>query len=168
MNTESILKKVGGESLRKKYRRMVRKNSEENGKIWEDVKYGLIYGSEDFTKKIKARFLLDEKNDELPQHNSMFVSVGSDELLRLGSDILDYDHENARKSKRISASEIEKRDFLIHYLRSTGRFTNRQVGQFFGLTYSSVSHRVRNLNSRSVSDKSLKRKYENFKSKMQA
>ncbi len=168
LNTESILKKVGSESPRRKYRRMVQRYSEETAKIWEDVKHGLIYGSEDFANKIKARFLMDGKNDELPQHNSMFVSVGSDELLKRGSDILDYDLENAKKSKRISASEIEKRDILIHYLRSTGLFTNRQVGRFFGLTYSSVSHRVRNLNYRLVSDKNLRRKYEKFKSQIQA
>ena len=130
--------------------------------------HGLIYGSQDFAEKIKERFLLKSKDDELPQHNSMFASVGSVELLRRASDILDCDSEVFKRSKKMSASEMEKRDFLIHFLRDTGRFTNRQVGAFFGLTYSSVSHRVRNLNSRMVSDKSLKMKYEKFKSRMQA
>ena len=111
---------------------------------------------------------MKSKDDELPQHNSMFASVGSVELLRRASDILDCDSEVFKRSKKMSAFEMEKRNFLIHFLRDTGRFTNRQVAAFFGLTYSFVSHRVRNLDSRMVSDKSLKRKYQKFKSRMQA
>jgi hypothetical protein len=167
LRLESILNAVGCDRPRERYRRMVQRYSEEKGKIWEDVVHGLIYGSQDSAEKIKERFLLKGKDDELPQHNSMFSAVGSDELLRRASEILDYDPDISRKSKKTSMFEIEKRDFLIHFLRNTGYFTNRQVGAFFGLMYSSVSHRVRNLNSRMASDKSLKKKYENFKSKMQ-
>jgi hypothetical protein len=59
---------------------------------------------------------LKSKDDELPQHNSMFSAVGSDELLRRASEILDYDPDISRKSKKMSMFEIEKRDFLFEAL----------------------------------------------------
>jgi len=39
--------------------------SEEQSSVWEDVKHGLIYGSQEFVADLKSRFLSDQKDKEL-------------------------------------------------------------------------------------------------------
>ena len=55
--------------------------SDEENSIWEDVKHGFIYGSQDFVSGLKARFMENKKDLELPQLNSMFNEFESALLL---------------------------------------------------------------------------------------
>ena len=43
--------------------------------MWEDVKHGLIYGSQNFVADLKARFLDGKKDEELPQRNLLLRPV---------------------------------------------------------------------------------------------
>jgi len=72
LNTSAILNQLSGTDPHRAYRNKVQRYSEEENRFWEDVKHGLIYGSQDFVNDLKDKFLRDEKNVELPQHNSLF------------------------------------------------------------------------------------------------
>jgi hypothetical protein len=50
--------------------------------------------------------------------------------------------ENFRNSARISARDVDNRDLLIYLICQSGAWTNQEIGDRFGLTYSAVSRRV--------------------------
>ncbi len=58
------------------------------------------------------------------------------------------------------------KDMLIYLLWQTGKFINSEIGEQFGLTYSSVTRRVDAFKNRWEKEEGLKRKYEKFKSQI--
>jgi len=108
------LNQLSATDRHKAYRTKLQHYSDEDGSFWEDVKHGLIYGSQDFVKDLKSRFLGDKKDVELPQHNGLFEDFNPDLLLKKGSKILGFNLEVARNSKKIDPAEKDKRDFLIY------------------------------------------------------
>jgi putative transposase len=65
LTTKAILGQVSGEDVHKAYRMKTQHYSEEQSSVWEDVKHGLIYGSQEFVADLKSRFLSDQKDKEL-------------------------------------------------------------------------------------------------------
>ncbi|GAB6095585.1 hypothetical protein JCM14469_18370 [Desulfatiferula olefinivorans] len=155
-----------GEDKRKAYRAKVQKYSDEGNRVWEKIKHGLVYGSHGFVLEIKDRFLAGEIHDELPQHNSLFRQCNPSDLLTNASAILGFDLDAARKAKKISRIGKDHRDLLIYLLRDAGHMSNREIGAFFGLTYSAVSQRAKIVAGRMKDDGELKKKYRSLKSKI--
>jgi len=56
------------------------------------------------------------------------------------------------------------RDLLIYIAWQLGVATNQQIGERFGLTYSSVSQRARVIREKLCDDKALAKKYQLVKS----
>ena len=52
---------------------------------------------------------------------------------------LDYCYKKAR---RLGGDERDKRDIIVWFLWRSGSYTNRQIGEYIGLTESSVSRRL--------------------------
>jgi len=166
LKTKTILSQVSGADCHKAYRSKVQHYSDEEGSFWEDVKHGLIYGSQDFVADLKARFLEDKKDVELPQRNSLFREFDPDLLLNIASKILGFNLVAARNARKIGTGEKDKRDLLIYLLWKTGRFSNREIGASFGLTYSAISQRVKVIHDRVSVDKKLRDKYQILKSQI--
>ncbi len=164
--TRTILDQLSGDDRHRVYRVKVQQYSDEEGSIWEDVKHGLIYGGQDFVIDLKARFLEEKKNAELPQRNSMFREFDSEWLLKKASEIMGFNLEAARNSKKIGAKEKDKRDLLIFLLWETGRLSNKEMGAHFGLTYSAISHRVKLMNDRISAEPKLRDTYQIVKSQI--
>ena len=74
--------------------------------------------------------------------------------------------ELCRKSARISKSINLERDLLIYIAWQLGVASNQQIGEKFGLTYSSVSQRASVIKEKLNKDKALARKYQHIKSLM--
>jgi predicted transcriptional regulator len=74
------------------------------------------------------------------------------------------DMETICAGKRIGTGDKDKRDLLIYMLWKTGRFSNKEIGANFGLTYSAVSQRVKVMNQRLSVEKGLQTQYEALKS----
>ncbi len=166
LKTKTLLDQVSGDDHHKAYRIKVQHYSDEKGRIGEDVKHGLIYGGQDFISELKTRFLCDKKDVELPQHNSLLREFDSDLLLKKASEILDFNIEAARNAKRVGPAEKDKRDLLIYLLWKTARLSNREIGAYFGLTYSAISRRVKIVNDRISADQQLKANYQRLKSQI--
>jgi putative transposase len=166
LKTKTLLDQLSGDDRYKAYRIKVQHYSDEKGSVWEDVKHGLIYGSQDFVSDLKARFLTDKKDVELPQHNSMFREFDSDLLIEKAIKILKFNLEAARNGKKIGAGEKDKRDMLIYLLWKSGRLSNREIGSYVGLTYSAISRRVKVINDRILAEQSLQNEYQMLKSQI--
>ncbi len=109
LKTNVILKQYDAKDKRRAYRQKVQKYSDEKNRIWEDVRHGLIYGSQNFIDK-------------------------------------------------------DNRDLLIYLLWETGMHTNREIGELFGLTYSSISRRGNIAKERLKKKGNLDKKYKQLKS----
>ena len=166
IKTDSILDSFSGTDCHKAYREEIQNYSDEKASILEDVKHGLIIGSQKFVADIKARFLGDSKDAELPQRNSLFREVDPELILGKASKALDFDLKAARNKSKISPNEKDRRDLLIYLLWQIGRLSNSAIGEYFGLTYSAVSRRVKIINERISSDRSLRVDYEKLKSQI--
>jgi len=164
LTTKAILSQLSGSEPHKAYRAKVQQYAAEQNRVWEDVKHGLIYGSQNFAENIKARFLGDQENEELPQHNRLFRAIDPQLMLKNASKILGLDLESVRSTRRIRLDEKEKRDLLIYMLWKTGRMSNQNIGRLFGLTYSTVSKIVSAFNERMQTDKVLKAQYSSLNS----
>ena len=159
MTVITILDEVSGDDRHKAYRIKVQKYADEENSFWEDVRHGLIYGSREYVSGLKSRFLANKKDAELSQHNSLFRAIDVDVLLDKASKKLGFDMDAARSAKRIGAEEKDARDVLIYILWNTGRLSNREIGTFFGLTYSAVSWCIKSVTDRIKNDQQLKEKY---------
>jgi len=166
LKTKTILDQVTGAERDKAYRRVVGYYSNEEESFWEDLKHGFIYGSQDFVTDLKARFLEGKRELELPQYNSLFREFDSESLLEEASKILGLDLKSARNTKKIGSGEKDKRDLIIYLLWKTGRLSNREIGAYFGLTYSAVSQRVKIINDRVSIEPRLRGQYHMLKSQI--
>ena len=166
LKTNLILDQVSGKDKSQAYRKKVQHYAKESASLWEDVKHGLVYGSESYLNDLKERFLLREKNDELPQHNRLFKDLDPQKVLQNASEILQIDLDSACQSRRIPQDERDQRDLLIYLLWESGRFTNRQIGSHLGISYSNVSRRISQTKRRFDTDKRLKRKYQALKAQI--
>jgi len=137
----------------------VRQYSDEKARIWEDVKHGLIYGSQDFMEELKTRFLKNRPEAELPQHNRLLRDIDPDNILKSASSLMNCDPSIFFKPGRLPADIRKKRDMLIFYLWKNSGMGNRQIGEVFALTYSSVSKIVVNFREQYKSNCELEKKY---------
>jgi len=160
LKPDLILNQVGGKVKTKSYREKVQQYSDENESIWENIKHGLVYGSEDFLEDLKERFLSKEKDVELPQYNSMFRDIDPHIIIKKASKALHIDLETVCRSRRVTKKDKDHRDFLIYLLWESGRFNNRQIASFLGTSYSNVSKRISQIRGRLDKDKKLREKYQ--------
>lgn len=142
LKTDPILSQSAAKDKRRAYREKVQRYSDEKNRIWEDVKHEIIYGTQNFVDQIKSRYISTQPDPELPQINKMLKDEDPVRVVQKAAKIIGCDLSKYKQSSRISESEKEKRDMLIFLLRETGRYTNSEIGSFFGLSYSSVSRRV--------------------------
>ena len=68
------------------------------------------------------------------------------------------------QSARISDSNKLNRDLLIYLLWSTGWYNNHEIGNLFGIGYSSISRRVTIMKSKISEEDETNKRLENIKS----
>jgi REP element-mobilizing transposase RayT len=164
LNTQFLLSQFNVQDKHKAYREKVQEYAREEKRIWEDVRHGLIFGTGDFIDRIKSTYLTGEPHKEIPQQRMILKNRNLATLLSKGAEILKCDIEAFRQASRIKDSGKEERDLLIYLLWELGKYKNSEIGNPFGLGYSSVSRRVSIVKSKLEKDQELRRKYEKIKS----
>ena len=165
LNTDVILSQFTNvKDPHQAYRENMQKYSKEEERAWEDLRHGVFVGSEKFVKKIKKRYLSDKPHAELPHQKSLIRDANIEVVLSKAAGIIKCDLDLFRESSRISKSNVTDRDLLIYIAWQLGVATNQEIGQIFGLTYSSVSRRVSVIKAKLNKDRDLKRKYRHIKS----
>jgi len=61
---------------------------------------------------------------------------------------------------RLYGEDKENRDLLVYLLWQRGAFTNAEIGDIFGVTYTAVSHIVKKVKGQLKTDRNYGRKYE--------
>jgi len=165
LNTNVVLSQfINVKDQYQAYRENMQKYSNEEQRVWEDLRHGIFVGSEKFVEKIKKRYLPDIPHAELPHQKQVIKDVNIETVLSKAAGILKCDMDLFRNLSRISKSNKPDRDLLIYIAWQLGVATNQQIGEKFGLTYSAVSQRVSVIKEMLNKDKELKRKYTHIKS----
>ena len=163
LKTDTVLSQLGTDNPQLAYRKKVQRYSKEEASLFEELRYGLFFGTAGFADRLKSRFLPDSNkkaHPELPQQIMLFKKDGPEKLLRSLSCVLGCDLELFRESLRIPEKDKVARDLMIYFLWQTGRFTNQKISELFGLSYTSVSRRVAIFREKLRVDKTFKKEYD--------
>ena len=142
LDKDLILSQIHGENKNQHYREKSQKYSDENRRLWEDIRHGFIYGSQKFVKKIKDCYMVSEPDPAIPQQKSIIKDSDPVTFSIKASKLLQFDLESIKNSPRVSQSDKTKRDILLYLLWQEGKYTNKQIGAIMGLTQSAVSRRI--------------------------
>ncbi|MGD8337895.1 MAG: transposase [Desulfobacterales bacterium] len=165
LKTDLILSQIGTENTRSKaYRGKVQRYADEKKSIWEEVKHGIIFGSQAFVDRIKKDYLSREPQADIPVQKKIADDRELGEIINNASAVLKIDIQKWKRFRRISKSDMISRDMLVYHLWQIGRFNNSEIGSHVGLTVSSVSRRVGIFQSLLDRDKKLQVDYRKFKS----
>jgi putative transposase len=163
LNTALILSQFNGKDSYKAYREKVQKYSEE-AKIFENLRHGIVFGTRRYLNKIRGKYLKKEPDEELPQLNWIIKDKDPVKILKRATKTINFDLIRLRQSDRIFQKDIQDRDVSLYFLRGTGLYTNKQIGELFGLTYSAVSRRASIVKSEISKQSEMRRKYRLIKS----
>jgi putative transposase len=164
LNTDRILSQFNGKDSYKAYREKVQKYSEEDAKIFESLQHGIVFGTKKYLNKITEKYLKKESDEELPQLNRIIKDKDPAKILKRAAKAINFDLTKLGQSDRIFKKDIQDRDVLLYFLRGTGLYTNKQIGELFGLTYSAVSRRANLVKSEISRQSEMRRKYSLIKS----
>jgi REP element-mobilizing transposase RayT len=143
----------------KAYREKVQHYSNEDKLMREDLRHGIILGTKKFVEQIRKAYLPDSVHSEIPQQKSVAKEINPLYPLEKAAAILECDLKFLKQAPRVSSRDKENRDLLIYSAWKTGRLTNTQIGDLFGVTYSSVSHSVKSFKIKLESESKLERKF---------
>ena len=164
MRTAPILSRFDAKDKNTAYREMVQSYSREEKRLWENFRHGLFLGSEQFVKRIKSRYLSEKPDVEIPQKRQVLRDADPEAILKKAARVLKCNISDFLPSARISNSHKPNRDMLIYLLWSTGWHTNKEIGELFGLGYSSISRRVAIMKSKISQEDTINNPLENIKS----
>ncbi|MFH1824817.1 MAG: transposase [Candidatus Firestonebacteria bacterium] len=138
--SEEILKELSEskQDAQIKYRKLIIEVCGRERKVLEDIKYGLVLGSEKFISRIQKEFINRKSmSDELPQQRML----GDNKIIERVLD--EVGKEFGVEKDRLINRKIDKpevaRDVGMYILgRHTG-LDNREIGELFGVSRSAVS-----------------------------
>lgn len=160
LSMELILSSFEGGSRHLAYREKVRGYASEEKRLWEDFRHGVFLGSKLFVDRMREKYLPGRPHSEMPQQKSVARLTNPQELLEKAAQEVGCDLETVRRSARISPPFRDERDLLVYFMWNTGVVTNMEIGQLFGLTYSSISHIVKGVKHRLEYERELGEKIE--------
>ncbi len=160
LSTDLILSQFNNQKdCNKAYREKVQRYANEEKRIVEDLRHGMILGTKKFVEQIRKSYLPESVHREIPQQKSVAKEINPVSSLKQAAKILKCDLKSWQQASRVSARDKETRDLLIYAAWKTGMLTNTKIGDMFGVTYSSVSHSVKSVKLKLENDPKLQRKF---------
>jgi REP element-mobilizing transposase RayT len=153
LSTELIFSQFDKKGRHRGYREKVQGYAKEEKHLLEDLRHGMILGSERFVDKIRSTYIPEAPHREIPQQKSVYREFNPASFLDKAAKILNCDIKRFRQSSRISSSDKADRDMLVYALWKTGMLTNEKIGELFGVTFSSISHSVGAMNLKLQKDR---------------
>jgi len=123
-------------------------------------------GSKKFLDEIRKGHFSKVSDPELPQLNRIIRDEDPVKSLERAAKAIKFDLDKLRQSKRVGKKDIQNRDVLLYYLRETGLYTNKQIGDLLNLTYSAVSRRADIVEAEMVRHAEMRQKYKLIKSRI--
>ncbi|HUU40191.1 MAG TPA: transposase [Desulfatiglandales bacterium] len=160
LKTDLIRSFFSDEDYHKAYREKVQRYAGEENRLWEDFRHGVIMGTQQFVDRVKSRYVSERPHREIPQQRGLVGRIDATMLLNKASQLLKCDVEWFREAGRLYGKDKENRDLLVYLLWERGAFTNGEIGDFFGVTYTAVSHIVKKVKGQFKTDRDYRQKYD--------
>jgi hypothetical protein len=146
LKTDLILSQFGGRDGHKAYREKVQNYAGEEGHLWEEFRHGVILRSAGFVEKIRTLTGGAAPHKEIPQQKKVLGSIDLMGVAKRALALLGRELGGYVPGHRIRGEIKEDRDLVLYALWAMGVFRNEEIGRVFGLSYSAVSHIVRDMN----------------------
>ena len=159
LKTDMILFQFSGPNANQAYKEKVQRYSEEEKRLLEDLKHGIILGTAEFVKKLRDAFLPDSPQKEIPRCRKIQKEVDPSARIHKAAAMLNVDMLFCQQSKRIPKEIKVNRDLLVFCIWKTGLLTNKKIGALFGVSYSSISHIVKSVQTKLGTDKAFMGKF---------
>ncbi len=155
---EGILEGLGKDEnkSRAEYRKLIREKSGQEKKFLDEVKYGLILGSEEFVGWVQKKFInrLSARDAELPQKKMVgddgIVEKVLDEVARY------FEVERSQLLQRKRRVPQRARDVCIYLLKEHSGLDNKKIGVVFGVSLSAVTKASLRISERMKTERRLK------------
>ncbi len=126
--------------------------------LFDELRYGLFLGSERFVDKWKKR-LKEERHREKPQVRKALKNQGLPFVVekvfsRLGVE------DRVSLLKPIRRVKRPKRDLAIYIISHLGLFTHQEIGNEFGVGYTSITGALKRARGYIDSNRNIKKKVE--------
>ncbi len=132
---EYMLEEYGGDSLsgRRAYKNILSEDLQRGLSIKDKIIGQSILGEDDFVSWVKEEFLEEVKDRERPAIGEIHSLTSKDVILRVASKRLKI------KPAEIRTAKGKERYILMYLLYRFGGLKNKDIGDFFGVDYSTVS-----------------------------
>lgn len=164
LKTDLILSYMGGRDGHRVYREKVQNYAGEESRMWEDFRHGLILGSEGFVERIRSLRRGVASHKEIPQQKKVLGSIDVMGAARRALGLLGREMGGYASGHRVRGEVKEDRDLVLHVLWEMGVFGNEELGHVFGVSYSAVSHIVRDVRKQLKEDPRIRSKAERINS----
>lgn len=149
VSTDLILSQFEGEQDRhKRYREKVQKYANEEKHLSEDIRHGLVFGIKDFVENIRKQYLPSRRDSAMPQQNQLATTIELDGFLIEAGRHLNCDVKSFVQAGRPTGADKDNRNLLLYIIWRAGHLKNEQIGNLFGINYSSVSHTVKSIKAK--------------------
>jgi len=167
LRIDFILSKFTSKDRNCSYRLKAQNYSDEDNSIWEDVKHGFIFGSEQFINDIKTKFLKEKKEPDLTQHNRLKFDANIDKLIDHLSKLLNFNILENKITRYSSLEKKECRDIVVFLIKNQTNLSNRSIGEKINLSGSAIGSIIAHLQVKIESSKTLKRKIKTLNSQFE-
>lgn len=157
--TDLILSQLQGRDPHKIYRERAQGYAEEEERLWEDLRHGMLLGSREFVERIRRGYLTEAVDKELPQQRAVAKSVGVEHWVRQAAEVFGWGAEASAPGRRKRGERKLERDLVVYQLWNSGLHTNEEIGRPFGIRSSAVSQIAGAMRSALTSNERLREKY---------
>ena len=158
--SEAVLEDFGTnkQESRKEYRKLLMEVSGKEKEILEEVRYGLILGSDKFVEWVQKKFIdrVGKKDVELPQ-KKMISDNGIIERV-INEIVYTYKIEKSALLQRKRRIPVEARDVSMYILKMHTGLKNIEIGEVFGVSLSAVNKAASRVSDQISTKKNIKRK----------
>ncbi len=142
-----------------KYRELIMEKSGQEKKILEEIRYGLVLGSDKFVNWVEKKFINREViNSELPQQRKLSENEITKRVL--DAVIKGFGIEMDRLIKRKRFRQQTGRDVAIYILHSHTGLSNKKIGVIFGVSPTAIGKASIRIKDQMSKDKEFKKKVE--------
>ncbi|MDN3515407.1 MAG: hypothetical protein NG747_13545 [Candidatus Brocadia sp.] len=158
VSCETILKGFGknDKKSRVEYRKLIKEKTGQEKKFLDEVKYGLILGSDEFIRWVQKKFInrLSARDAELPQKTLVgdngIVEKVLDEVARY------FEVERSQLLQRKRRVPQRARDVCMYLLKEHSGLDNKRIGEVFGVSLSAVTKAALRINEQMKTQRKLK------------
>ncbi|MCF6148161.1 MAG: hypothetical protein E3K37_05835 [Candidatus Kuenenia sp.] len=162
ISCDVILKEFGNDEKKSRveYRKLIREQAGQEKKILDEVKCGLILGSEEFIGWVQKEFInrFSARDAELPQKRL----VGDNGIIeKVLDEVAKYfEVEQSQLLLRKRRVPQKDRDVCMYILKEHSGLDNKRIGEVFGVSLSAVTKAALRISEQMKSERRFKQQME--------